>query len=549
MSEMNQSLSILSINGLSVRLPDGADREHAIKDVSLDVKAGEIHCVVGESGSGKSVSAQAVLGLLPKALVRASGTIHLGGKSLFDASDAELRTMRGKEMAMIFQEPMTALNPLLRLGHQVDEVLRIHTDLGAAARKARVLDVMNEVMLPDPATMYNKYPHEVSGGQRQRIMIAAALVLEPKLLIADEPTTALDVTTQREILRLIKKIQTSHQMGVLLITHDIGVVADIADRVTVMRKGVVIESGTTQDVLINPREDYTKMLIDAVPNDFGRDAEPAVNVAAGAASIVVDKVSKVFSKSSMFGLGHSITAVNDVSLTVEQGRTIGVVGESGSGKSTLARLIVRLETPTKGSITVGTPDQADREFHRKVQFVFQDPNRSLNPRRRVGDSIIEGPLNCAVDRATAYREAEALMERGGLPKTSLTRYPHEFSGGQRQRICIARALAMKPSILIADEAVSALDVSVQAQVLELLQDIKDEYNLTMLFITHDLRVAAQICDEIIVMKKGEIVEKGEKRTIFENPQHEYTKALLAAAPGKSEAGIALFGKRQATVPA
>jgi peptide/nickel transport system ATP-binding protein len=527
---------VLDIRGLTVRLPRGADRAHAVEDVSFSVAPKEIVCVVGESGSGKSVTAHSVMGLLPrKQLTPIAGEILLRGENLLTKTSAQLRELRGERMSMIFQEPMTALNPVVRVGEQIEEVLKIHTEMSARERVARVIEVMAAVRLPEPESLRDSYPHQLSGGQRQRIMIAAALALEPALLIADEPTTALDVTTQAQILRLIKDIQETRRTGVLFITHDFGVVAEIADRVVVMQTGKVVEHGETETVLRRPRHSYTRMLISAVPSLVPK---PRESKAHRPVVLSTQALTKVYSASGFFDKSREVRAASAVDIEVRKGETLGIVGESGSGKSTVARCIVRLIDPTSGKIYIDEDEIAElpprllRHHRRRIQIVFQDPYRSLNPRRRVGASIIEGPMNFGLTKAEALKRAKDLMQLVGLSGEAVERFPHQFSGGQRQRICIARALAMKPEVLIADEAVSALDVSVQAQVLELLDDVRKRFDLAMLFITHDLRVAAQVCDRVAVMLKGEVVEYGETAGIFADPRHAYTRALFDAAPGR-----------------
>ena len=530
---MADSPHVLSIDGLSVGLPKGSDRPHAIDNVSLSVGPGEIVCVVGESGSGKSVTAQAVMGLLPRELKVDGGGIVLAGENVLAASPARLRALRGKRMSMIFQEPMTSLNPVMSVGDQIAEVLEIHTSLSQRDRRRRVLDIMQAVHLPDPERIVDAYPHQISGGQRQRIMIASALVLDPALLIADEPTTALDVTTQAQILRLIRELQERRGTGVLFITHDFGVVAEIAHRVVVMQAGQVVETGTRDEILKRPQAPYTRMLIAAVPSLVA----PARAPKTGPVALATDRLSKTYG----YGLRASqvVRAAENVDISVRRGETVGIVGESGSGKSTVARCIVRLIEPTSGAIRIGDVDVARlpesrlRAHRRHMQIVFQDPFRSLNPRRTVGASIIEGPVNFGLDEKQANERARELMRLVGLPPEALSRYPHQFSGGQRQRIAIARALAMEPQLLIADEAVSALDVSVQAQVLKVLDDVRRRFDLAVLFITHDLRVAAQICDRIVVMLRGVVVEQGPTADVFRSPQHEYTRALFDAAPGRT----------------
>ncbi|MEK7688100.1 MAG: ABC transporter ATP-binding protein [Pseudomonadota bacterium] len=527
---------VLEVRNLSVALPAGADRAHAVEKVSFTVSPGEIVCLVGESGSGKSVIAFTVMGLLAKALKPTSGEILLEGENILAAGESRLRELRCTRMSMIFQEPMTALNPVMTCGLQIDEVLETHTKLDAAQRKAKIIAILTRVKLPEPERIYASYPHQLSGGQRQRIMIAMALVLDPVLLIADEPTTALDVTTQAEILKLIAELQEGQGTGVLFITHDFGVVAEIAHRVAVLRWGELVEMGPTEKILSRPEHAYTKMLISSVPSIHPvhrgvRKDGPTV--------LRTEKLGKTYSGNAFFQKARVVKAAVDVDLDIRRGETLGIVGESGSGKSTVARCIARLIDPTDGKIFLGDTEIATmkasklRPHRRRVQIVFQDPYRSMNPRITVGDSIIEGPMNFGLHRDEALARARKLMETVRLDPNSLDRYPHQFSGGQRQRICIARALAMEPELLIADEAVSALDVSVQKQVLELLDEIRVRLNLAVLFITHDLRVAAQICDYVAVMSKGRVVEYGSAEQVFGAPRDDYTKALFAAAPGRN----------------
>lgn len=536
--QQNGATPVLRIQNLTISLPSGADRPHAISKISFDILAGEILCLVGESGSGKSVISQAVMGLLPTTLRPTQGGIELLGENVLTASTKRLRALRGTKMSMVFQEPMTALNPVMTCGAQVDEILVAHTTLTARARRQRVLDIFERVRLPEPERVYDSYPHQLSGGQRQRIVISIALILKPALLICDEPTTALDVTTQAEILSLIRELQSESDTAVLFITHDFSVVADLADRVVVLRLGEQMESGSRDDVLQRPSSAYTKMLLAAVPalTPIVRpdilDSEPLLE----ARNIV-----KTYSMNSWPRRRKFVRAAKDISLRIRAGETIGIVGESGSGKSTVARCIASLIEPSSGQVLINgrrviQGDALERTaFRRHVQVVFQDPYRSLNPRQCVGESIIEGLRNFGVPHGEAWRRAEALMTLVRLDPSILTRYPSEFSGGQRQRICIARALACEPRVLIADEAVSALDVSVQAQILELLKDIQNRLRIGILFITHDLRVANQICDRVLVMQNGSVVEEGEARQIFFEPREPYTKALLAAAPGRDYA--------------
>ena len=527
--------AILEVRNLTIALPSDGDRSTAVRNVSFTVGRGEIVCLVGESGSGKSVIAQGVMGLLPKTLPVTAGQILLQGEDITHAPLSRLRELRATRMSMIFQEPMTALNPVMTCGDQIDEVLAQHSRLSPMERREKVLAIVREVLLPEPERMVASYPHQLSGGQRQRIMIAMALVLDPVLLIADEPTTALDVTTQAQILKLVLDLQHRHGAGVLFITHDFGVVAEVAHRVAVLRLGDLVEVGPKHDVLQRPQHAYTKMLIGAVPTlhlkqrPLAADA-PVVLKVNGLEQTYVDK--------RWIGPDRSVHAAQDVSFEIRRGQTLGIVGESGSGKSTVARCIVRLVDPSAGAVLLGDEDIAMmppaqlRPLRRRVQIVFQDPYRSLNPRRTVAQAMVEGPMNYGLSRADALQRARSLLALVRMDASAMERYPHQFSGGQRQRICIARALMMEPELLVADEAVSALDVSVQAQVLELFEEIRSRLNLAMLFITHDLRVASQVCDQLAVMSQGRVVEYGPAHQVFGAPQHEYTRALFAAAPGR-----------------
>ncbi len=528
--------SVLDINDLVVGLGPTGKGLRIIDGVSLHVSERETLCVVGESGSGKSVTALSVMGLLQKnALAPSGGSIRLSGEEILTASGRRLRELRATRMAMIFQEPMTALNPVVPVGRQIDEVLRAHTRLDARARKKRILDMMEQVRLPQIERIFASYPHRLSGGQRQRIMIAMALVLEPKLLIADEPTTALDVTTQKQILTLIRDLQRDHGTAVLFITHDMGVVAEIADRVAVMRQGRLVESGALDAILRTPAMEYTRNLLASVPSLVPRAPRSQTS-----APVVLETtgLGKVYRERSFLGKVREVAAADDVTLTLRKGRTLGIVGESGSGKSTVARCIVRLIDPTSGGVRLAGNEISHLsrtllQPHRKrIQIVFQDPYRSLNPRVTIGETIAEGPINYGVPRPDALARARELLELVDLPVDAISRYPHQFSGGQRQRIAIARALALDPDVLVADEAVSALDVSVQAQVLDLFDEIQKRLGIALLFITHDLRVAAQICDDVAVMQHGRIVEQGPAADVLSHPQQAYTRSLLDAAPGR-----------------
>jgi peptide/nickel transport system ATP-binding protein len=498
---------VLKVENLVVALPGGTP---VLRSVSFDIRKGETVCLVGESGSGKSVTSLTAMGLLPKdALLVKEGAIRLDGTDLLKLSAADMKKMRATRISMIFQEPMTALNPVMRVGEQVH--------------------------LPDVERIYQSYPHQLSGGQRQRIMIAMALILEPVVLIADEPTTALDVTTQKQILSLIAELQEKHGTAVLFITHDMGVVAEIADRVCVMRSGEIVERGTIRDVLTSPQQQYTKDLLGSVPSLIPRLArEPQGHEAV----IRVRDLGMTYKTGGLFSTKPGVKASYEVNFELQPGRTLGIVGESGSGKTTVARSIMRLIEPTEGEIVVDGRDIAHlgkremKPFRKKLQVVFQDPFRSLNPRWTIEQSLTEGPVNYGVPYEEAVAEAKRLLKIVSLPEDSLKRYPHQFSGGQRQRIAIARAVALRPDILVADEAVSALDVSVQAQVLELLAELQRDTGIAIIFITHDLRVAAQICDEVLVMKRGQVVEQGNASDVLGKPSHEYTRSLIEAAPGR-----------------
>lgn len=525
---------VLRVSDVEIRLPSGMDRTHAVCRVSFDLEWGQILCVVGESGSGKSVLANAVLGLLSPPLRVGAGEIHYGGRNLVALGDDEMRKLRGRSIGMIFQDPLTALNPLMPVGKQIAGVMEAHAVGTPAERRARALELLREVDLPNPERMIDQYPFQLSGGQRQRVMIAMALALEPDVLIADEPTTALDVTTQAQILRLIHDIQRRKGMSVLFITHDFGVVSEIADRVVVLEKGVLVEAGSVADILNRPSHPYTQRLVAAIPRMAKAARDKSSDVPA--AVLEVRNLEKTYRFGGLLSRRQETRAVSGVSFTLRKGQTLGVVGESGSGKSTLGRMLIKLLAADQGQILLGGTDVTAmsetqfRPLRPRIQMVFQDPFSSLNPRHKIRTILAAGPL--AQGRPLAEVEAVAgeLLHLVGLEPQALDRYPHEFSGGQRQRIGIARALMYKPEVIVADEAISALDVSVQAQVLRLLLKIQAETGVAMVFITHDVRVASAICDEVIVMYRGEVVEKGIPHEVFKSPKAEYTQRLVNAIP-------------------
>ena len=546
MSPGDDANAVIRIEGLSISLPPGADRLYAVENLDVNIAPGKTLCVVGESGSGKSMVASAIMGLLPTPHVRVvSGRIWFEGEDLVQATEAHLRSLRGRRLGMIFQEPMTSLNPVMAIGEQIDEVLRYHRpSWSATERTHRVLAALAEVDLPDPAQLLNAHAFHLSGGQRQRVMIAAAMVAEPALLIADEPTTALDVTTQEQILRLMKALQTRKGMALLFITHDFGVVEQIADEVVVMQTGRVVECGNVKRVLRQPQHPYTRTLIASIPT--GQPRAPVAPVSTEAL-LMARGLGKTFrSGGGIFRPSRTVTAASDLSFALHEGQTLGLVGESGSGKSTVGRCLVGLTARDQGEILLRGDSLAAGVRQRsaaqrgQIQMVFQDPYASLNPRHTIGRTIAAGPLAQGVGRAEAWRRTHSLLERVGLASDAWERYPHEFSGGQRQRVAIARALAMRPSIIVADEPVSALDVSVQAQVLELFEEVRRDFQLSMVFITHDLRVAAQMCDHIAVMRCGQIVEYGVSEQVLHQPQHDYTVELLSAARllGPGRVGVA-----------
>jgi len=551
---------LLSIQNLDIRFRIDRKSEpfRAVKGISFDIPANSTVALVGESGSGKSVSAMAILGLLPEnALVSPESRILYGGRDLLKASMAQMQAIRGKDISVIFQEPMTSLNPVFTVGEQIAESLRLHMGMGQRQARERTVELLNEVGIPNPQLRVNSYPHEMSGGQQQRVMIAMAIACEPKLLIADEPTTALDVTIQKQILDLIASLQQRHNMSVLFITHDLGVVGEIADHVVVMQNGEIQEQGSVRAIFEHPQHPYTKALLACRPrldrrpkrlpviDDFMRgDAHVNLEERHRGSSPADDIILEVkgltktfFLKEGLFGK-RAVPAVKDVSFRLPKGKTLGLVGESGSGKTTVGLTVMRLHEATSGEVLFEGRDLlslSEREmmaYRRRIQIIFQNPYASLNPRFTVGQILVEPMRIHKIGRDERERVDMAfqLLKRVGLAEQSFYKYPHEFSGGQRQRIAIARCLTMKPDVLICDESVSALDVSVQAQVLNLLQDLQDEYGLSYIFISHDLAVVKYISDQVMVMNEGAIVEMADSDEIYRHPREEYTRRLLSSIP-------------------
>jgi len=526
--------TILSVKNLSVSFTTNDGIVDAVKDVSFDLFQGETLAIVGESGSGKSVSTNALMQLLPNnALIHSQSHIEFENKSLLDLPEKEMQSIRGDRIGMIFQEPMTSLNPFLRVGIQVAEAIMCHRSVTRSQAKTKVLELFDLVHLPNPQQAYTKYPHEFSGGQLQRIMIAMALINEPDILIADEPTTALDVTVQAEVLNLIKEIQAKMGMSILFITHDLGVVKHLADRVIVMCKGDVVEQGECDALFANPQHEYTQMLINSIPKG-NKDPIPEHSPAL----LQADDIRVKFLIKSHFlpNKNQYFEAVKGISLELKQGETLGIVGESGSGKSTLGRALIGL-LPSTGRIQFRGQDLANLndkqrfELKKDVQMVFQDPYGSLSPRMTVGDIITEALTvhQPQLTRQQRMARARKALEEVRLDPHSINRYPHEFSGGQRQRIAIARALILEPSFILLDEPTSALDRSVQLTVIDLLKDIQKKHNIGFLFISHDLSVVKALSDRVLVMQKGEVMEQGTADEIFHNPQSDYTKKLIAAS--------------------
>ncbi len=588
------SSALLSIRNLKVSFKHENQWVEAVHGIDMDVFAGKTLGLVGESGSGKSVSSLAVMRLLNEKTSRIEAdSIQIEGKEIKGFSESQMAEVRGKRIAMIFQEPMTSLNPVYKCGYQVSEMIFQHESKSAlrqaqgpqiipvskAEAKKRVIELFKQVMLPRPEAIYDSYPHELSGGQKQRVMIAMAIACHPKLLIADEPTTALDVTVQKEILKLLRQLQAETGMGMIFITHDLGVVAEIADDVAVMHDGEIMERGTVQDILTHPKHPYTQGLLACrPPMDVRLKRLPIVKEfldgqwQGGKEQILHDlqitaeerqsHLQQLYSKEPLlrveglktwyplrkgvFGRVYDhVKAVDDVSLVVYEGETLGLVGESGCGKTTLGRSILRLAEPTGGKVwfdgieVTSLEGQALRDFRKQAQIVFQDPYSSLNPRITIGEAIIEPMLVHGIEKDKKKSRGLAcdLLEQVGLQASHYDRYPHEFSGGQRQRICIARALAVNPRLIICDESVSALDVSVQAQVLNLLNRLKEERHLTYIFISHDLSVVRFMSDRVVVMYNGKPVEMNDADELFEHPQNDYTKKLIAALPGRGKTKI------------
>ncbi len=530
--------ALLEIRNLCIEFPSRVGTVHAVNDVSWSINPGETLAILGESGSGKSVSASAVLDLIdmPPAVI-SRGEILYRGRDLLKTSREERRAINGKKISMIFQDPLAALNPVYPIGWQIAETLRVH-GVDKATAHARVIDLLAKVGIDDPERRARQYPHQFSGGQRQRIMIASAIALAPELLIADEPTSALDVTVQAQVLALLKNLQAESGMGVVLITHDLGVVEKVADRVVVMQGGRIVEAGTADQIMNAPQHPYTRKLLDAMPGRHG--FEPNTREAKGRVLLDVDGVSRIYGvepgKAAQAG-PKAIRAVDDASFMLRSGETLGIVGESGSGKSTLARMLLGLDRPTIGTIRFdgrdlhGMSPTETFKVRRRMQFVFQDPTASLNPRMTIAEIVSEPwAVHSDVMPKSEWRDGVVgLLERVGLNADHIDRHPHQFSGGQRQRIAIARALALKPEVIVCDEAVSALDVSVQAQVIDLLKQLRSELGLSYIFIAHDLALVRDFATDVVVMYRGRIVEQGRTEAVYGDPQHDYTKRLLSAS--------------------
>ena len=559
-----QQSPILIIKNLHVAFKTESGLNEVLCGISYNLYSDEILGIVGESGSGKSVASLAIMGLLPlKSGVTTLGEVIFNAENLIDCSQKQLESIRGKKIAMIFQEPMSALNPSICCGKQVQEILLQHTNITTKEANKEVVRLFNAVKLPEPKKTYKKYPHEISGGQLQRVMIAMAIACKPEILIADEPTTALDVTVQKEIIALLKTLQKEFKMSVIFISHDLALVSEIADRVLVMYKGAIVEKGDTKSVFKNPQKEYTKALIGARPrlksrlkklptiSDFLSGIIPKAlitksarkekhkNIYSSAPLLEVINLEKTYySKASFFGIKTALKAVDNVSFKVYSGETLGLVGESGCGKSTLGKAILQLDKATAGTLKYKGDDvtnlskKALRTLRKEIQIIFQDPYASLNPRLTVGMAIMEPMKVHGLFSSDNERKARTIeiLEKVGLEAAHFDRYPHEFSGGQRQRVGIARTIAVQPKLIICDESVSALDISVQAQVLNLLNTLKEDYGFTYIFISHDLSVVKFMSDQLMVMNKGKIEEIGEADSIYESPQKEYTKTLIEAIP-------------------
>ena len=533
MTETTQSAPALSFQRLSVSFATDAGSVRAVDEVSFDVQPGEVLAVVGESGSGKSVSSRAAIGLLPDT-ARVSGTVLLGDRDVATLSDKQFTALRGKDIAMVFQEPGAALDPLFTVGYQISEAVRAHSDMNRREARERAVELLRLVRLPDPEHRYDYYPHQLSGGQKQRVVIATAIACDPAVIFADEPTTALDVTVQAEILELLRDLRDRMGSAIVLITHNMGVVADLADRVVVMNAGRVVEIASVEKLFDEPEADYTRTLLDAVPH-LGQ-GHTGKAVTDEDAPVVLEVSGLTVQFPGPIG-GAPFKAVDDVSLKVARGRTLGLVGESGSGKSTIGRCVAALQKPTSGTVTIlgqeitGLSQRELRPVRGKFGFVFQDPATSLNPRLRVGDCVAEPLLVHKVAKGEKLRaRVTELLDAVRLPKDTAERYPHELSGGQRQRANLARALALGPDLLVADEPTSALDVSVQASVLDLFEELQREWQFACLFISHDLAVVDRLADEIAVLRNGVLQEIGTPDAILRNPQTEYTTRLVAAVP-------------------